>query len=785
MLDNIHGRDDLRTVARRKRRMYEMRSTPRSELGTALEQGWTIIRKGKHTARIRRDKEPSVLKHDRIWATLYLMEFTHLSGEGGALLSTTVGTGPPSTNTLDVLALDAEVALAIQSTSTDGSDNDRSLQDRIADFASLRSVLSREFNRLLPEGKRRAIVMAIYTDDDVVTDQDRTEAAAADVILLDHIDINYYTALTGHLGPAARYQFLSDLVPGKAIPGLAITVPAVRSRMGGHACYTFSLSPEYLLKISYVSHRAKGKPSDVDKYQRMVNKSRLKRIARYISEDGIFPTNIVVNIDKGKRGRGLRFERARQDDEGDQRSATIGWLTIAPAYKTAWIIDGQHRLYAYSGHPRAARSVVAVLAFENLPPSQQAQLFIDINARQKSVKQSLLQELYAELHWDSEDAEDRTSAVISKAIQTLGRERDSPFHDRILLSDSARTPQRCISLTSMFSALERTGFFYRSAKRVGPIDPGPLWTDDNDRTLRRTIIVLKSWFRHIEARAGDWWALGADAGGGLAMNDGVTVCLNVLKSVFDYLESADHRLVDLDVEEVLALIQPFASELGSYLAALTPDERRGFRALRGIQGQTAGMRQAQAALRRHLPEFNPSGLQDFLERERARTNEQGQAAVRLIESMLQRLVMEELRENFTATTDEWWYEGVPESVRKAATERMEGDKNQRGGREYYFNLVDYRNIAVAHWSIFQKVLAYGEGGNMNKRTQWLYDVNNMRNKVMHASSGVSITQEQLSALHEYENWLAEQVKSGGVSGEKQDADMLASTLASENEEDVE
>ncbi len=661
--------------------------------------------------------------------------------------------------------MDDEVALGIQVRSQDLSRGNETLQEHIARFAMLRPALTREIGRLNVEGQKRVIVMAVYTGDDAVTDEDRAQAVVADVILLDRIDINYYTALTAHLGLAARYQFLSDLVPGKVIPGLSITVPAVRSRMGGHNCYTFSISPEYLLKISYVSHRAKGKPSDVDKYQRMVSKSRLKRIASYITEDGIFPTNIVVNIDKGRRGRGLRFERARQDEEWDQRSATFGWLTVAPAYKSAWIIDGQHRLYAYSGHPRAARSVVSVLAFEDLPPSQQAQLFIDINAQQKSVKQSLLQELYAELHWDSEDVEDRTSAVISKAIQTLGQERDSPLYDRVLLSDTTRTPQRCISLTSMFSVLEKTGF-YRVARRGMPSEAGPLWTDDNDRTLRRTVGIAKAWFQQIVAGATDWWVLGADAGGGLAMNDGVTVCLNVLKSVFDHLESTGHRLVELSADEVVAFIHPFGAAMGEYFGARSEDERRGFRALRGIEGQTRGMRQAQAALRERFPEFNPAGLQDFLEREKARTNERGQAAVQSIETVLQRLVIEELKDHFTATVEEWWYEGIPESVRTAATERMERDKNLRGGKEYYFNLIDYRNIALAHWSIFQRILAYDESGNMQRKTQWLVEVNNLRNRVMHGSSGVSITQEQLGALQEYEAWLTNQLKTGGLVDEE-------------------
>ena len=124
----------------------------------------------------------------------------------------------------------------------------------------------------------------------------------------DH-DLGYYENLVSHIGPAAKYQLLADMLPGKAVPGLALRVLAIRTRMGGFRCYTFSISPEYLLKISYVSHRSKGKASDVSTYQRMLNKTRLNSIRLYITDDGIFPTNIVINIDKNR----LQFERIHRN----------------------------------------------------------------------------------------------------------------------------------------------------------------------------------------------------------------------------------------------------------------------------------------------------------------------------------------------------------------------------------------------------------------------------------------------------------------------------------------
>jgi DNA sulfur modification protein DndB len=107
-----------------------------------------------------------------------------------------------------------------------------------------------------------------------------------------------------------------------------------------------------------VSHRAKGKASDIDAYQRLLKKSRLRSIREYIDEGGIFPTNIVVNI---AESRWLTFERGKQEAEG--KNSVFGWLNIRPAYRIAWIIDGQHRLFAYANHSLASKSLISVMAF--------------------------------------------------------------------------------------------------------------------------------------------------------------------------------------------------------------------------------------------------------------------------------------------------------------------------------------------------------------------------------------------------------------------------------------
>src|SRR3990172_13239586 len=623
------------------------------------------------------------------------MQFPFLSGQGGAQLSLTPKDEKSAESQIDVVAIDNEVAIAIECKSSEKLSRRPQLQQELGKHTLIRERFGSSSRSQFAVPHKRQTVLAMFTSNIQLSDNDKSRAVEANVLVLYQSDLDYYEKLVSHIGPAAKYQFLAEMLPGKSVPGLDIRLPAIKTKMGGFNCYTFSISPDYLLKISYVSHRSKGKASDVSTYQRMLNKSRLKSIKQYITEDGIFPTNIVINIDKNR----LRFERIHQESSGDDESGVSGWLDIKPAYKSAWIIDGQHRLYAYSGHERAPKGRLSILAFDGLAPSKQAALFIDINAKQKTVKRSLLQELEAELNWDAEDPRIRVRAIISKAIQDLESDRESSLHHRIQTADVGKDAIRCISLTSLYGAIEKTEFLIAKEKHGHVVDYGPLWAGDNNATLKRVEFVLKEWLNIIRLAASDWWDKGAAEGGGLAMNEGVIVCIDVLRSVFQHLDN--RKLVLLDNEDLVEVIKKFAIALGEYLASLSEQQRKAFRGLRGIEGQTRRRRDCEAALRQKISDFNPPGLDQYILQEKEQTNSRAKEIIDRIEQKLQKVVLEELRRECGEDETGWWMVGVPKTVRLKVSQKFEDDGGTRGGKEYYFDLIDYSGIAKHNWPLFE------------------------------------------------------------------------------------
>lgn len=515
-------RDEVRPILRKLSKPYDEISIPHSQVQTQLEQGWVLRREGQRVSRLVREKPLQRAFPDRVWTLLYRMGFTHLSGERGSKLACSDG-GKTTNNQLDVVAADDDVALYIECRTSSPPRRAPRFAEDVAHLDALKKCFGAGIRKVI--GKRK--VGALYWGSGVLLGEaDLARASQLNVRPFDEQELEYYENLAKQIGTAAKYQFLADIFERSEIPSLSVKVPAISVHIGPTKCYAFSLTPDKLLKIAYVSHRAKGKKTDVDTYQRLIKKSRIDAIREYVEDGNYFPTNIVVNV---RTKRPLRFDKAATPENVDASSGVVGWLTLPSEYKSAWIIDGQHRLYGYAGSDVADKAELSVLAFEGLSNSDQAKLFVDINSTQKSVKRNLLVELFAELNWDSDDIEDRVAAIVAKLALYLDADRESPFFEKIVKADNAATPERSISLATLTAALNQKEFFldFTAAGNI----PGAMWTGDAKTTLKRAASIVNSWFKSVIAYRIDNWSLGKEKGGAIGMNDSVVAIVWVLRSL--------------------------------------------------------------------------------------------------------------------------------------------------------------------------------------------------------------------------------------------------------------
>ena len=515
--------DEIASELRRRKKKDIFKSVTGStkkliakKVGLEEADGWRVFRKYAKSTRIAKPKPADEQLEDEVWCILAQMGFKEMSKGRQFVVAVGEGLAPRQ---IDVFAKDDETAVIVECTQQDklGSKSMLSLIDKIR---GTRENLLNSIGTAYGQQEKLKVKLVIATRNITWSPADIDRCKQAQIVILTDGELDYYSALVRHLKHAARYQFLAHLFGGQKIYGLEKCVVATRGKMGGETFYTFLIKPDELLKIAYVGHKASRDIEDLDTYQRMLTPTRLKKIAGYINSGGKFPTNIVANL-KTKKRTVLKFEQKKK--VGDE---VLGILYLPPIYASAWIIDGQHRLYGYAyarGNEgfKDDTTVLPVLAFENLPAEKEMNLFIDINSKQVKVSTSLLVELYSGLHWRSPDPEEAFQALLSRIASRLNSEKTSPLFDRLVVTGKRKTQYRCLTQTSIRDGLKVAKLLGTFSKRA--IVPGPLSTgrvDKYDDNLRKGLSVLTECFRMFSTQLENHWKTGDGPGGYLCTNNG-------------------------------------------------------------------------------------------------------------------------------------------------------------------------------------------------------------------------------------------------------------------------
>ena len=319
-----------------------------------------------------------------------------------------------------------DVLLVIEATQT--SRTSASIRDRIVQLRGKTGSLRRGFAELDAYTGYRRFEFALVTQGFDFSDTDHELAHAGQRIhLIDYQVLEYYQQLAGVIGSqASLFNLLGELgvePQDRSVhrtPAFKVELP--KNLIG----YLFFCEPQKLLEVAYVARRETGREHY---YQRMLTASRLRNIKTFINEGGIFPNNIILAFDSRPQFR------SHPMPNGDT-SPWLEWgeLTFPKSYRAAWIIDGQHRLYAFGGNQAASRlQKLPVFAFEQMTESNQARFFIEINKEQKPVSPDLIWDLEADLRPDSH------RGMIALTVKCLNQLE--PLRDRIyypLSGDSSR-----------------------------------------------------------------------------------------------------------------------------------------------------------------------------------------------------------------------------------------------------------------------------------------------------------------------------------------------------------
>ncbi|MBY5818738.1 DGQHR domain-containing protein [Rhizobium leguminosarum] len=173
---------------------------------------------------------------------------------------------------------------------------------------------------------------------------------------------------------AVRHRIDSKTVSANSVPHVGdgrLSYTASLITQGRHKFYSLTMPSEVLAECSFVLTRDEDREAG---FQRYLSKERAEEIAAYLDSGlGTIPTSVILS--------------AQPDSEFEyiSKNRTVSFNKIDKAFM---IIDGQHRVYGFKLAKGTMR--IPVIIYSDLDRSEEAQLFIDINGKQKQVPPELL-----------------------------------------------------------------------------------------------------------------------------------------------------------------------------------------------------------------------------------------------------------------------------------------------------------------------------------------------------------------------------------------------------------
>ncbi len=738
--DLVVSDDELRQAYNKLRKDdFLYRRERRLALPDLLDEGWEEYKKYKNNkfVGIKKRKHFADAFEDRVWRLFYNMGFSHMNQDRRFVIAY----DSQNTQQIDVFAADDETVLIVEckaSNEIKDSNFKKPLEALKGQMDGLRSEALKRF----PQAKVKFIWA---TQNYIISPSDQKRMQEWHIVHFSDSVINYYEELANHLGRSARYQMLGNLFANQKIRNMDDQIPAIQGKMGGLTYYSFCIEPERLLKIGYVLHRKEANKNMMPTYQRIIKKSRLNDVRKFVNNGGYFPNSLIISIENDKP---LQFDLSSSRVEG--AISRIGILHLPKKYHSAYIIDGQHRLYGYSESNFASTNSIPVIAFENLDRREQLKLFMDINEKQKSVPKSLRVILNGDMLWDAPDYNDRRKALRSNIVQRLGEEETSPLLGRIVIGEDDKTDIKCITVDAMQMALQRCNFMTKYVKKTQISRPGTFDTGDNDGTGKRLYPFLEECLRYVRKMSTEEWERSSADGGILTMNRGMQALIRVIGDIVDLLNNKEIFPTTQTTEEIVSQVSYYLDPLTEYLNNITQQEREELKSEYGQGADTRFWRVFQREIAKKRADFSPKDLNEYWENRAKTFNADSIKYLREIAEWLKTSVIELLEGEFN---DEW-EQHIPRAVAKrlvtaAAERRLDirasgGDANTVSTWDCA-TLKDCKQIATVGilWNtLFSRVLTRPEDAktSRNKKdlSSWIDKVDDLQNKLSKSSYSVSI-----------------------------------------------
>ncbi len=722
----------LKLEAAKRRKPYEQASVAKSVAHEYLDSGWEVERQLKIKTRLQRLWSHDERLENRVWHLFYLLGYHEISAGRNFQVTIKRKGAEPYKKQIDVLAKDDETVVVTECKAS-ARISRRSLQKDIEEFANLKGPIAQAVKKHYGPDFKPKIIWLFVTSNIAWAKPDRERAAGANINVVTEKELRYYIQIADHLHSAARFQFLAEFLKNQKIPEMeSIRVPAVRGKLGGKVFYSFVSTPRQMLKIAFINHRSLNDPAGAPSYQRLVSRTRLRQISRFIYGGGFFPTNILVNFSAK-----CRFEHVAKDDE---TNVVFGNLYLPCRYRSAWIIDGQHRLYGYAPlSDKYLNQNIMVVAFENLKKEEEANLFVTINHEQKSVPKTLLDDLEGELKWGSDRPTERIGAVSARLIGLLNNDIGEPLYGRVTQQGISPTEKTCLTVPALKDGLRRSGLVGEAILKKREFAPGPLCGTTDSATLDRARDTLNSYFQLLVSANTHQWEAGRQ--GYLCTNVALQAYLLLLGAVISYMESNKGLSArELQPNELIAEIEEYLDPILSWLGSASAVQmEKQFKVQFGSGGPREYFYRLCAMIKEEFSDFLPEGMDEWADEQSEELVSEADRKLKELNIRVQKSIFEVFRQVYGTDNDAYWNKGViDKKIKTRAYEKsLDDDDEERLPLENYLDFIEYKKIVEnkTHWKLFKPLFDIPEPGEKGytKNVRWMERINELRRIPAHAT----------------------------------------------------
>lgn len=752
--DNVVTDKDLVSAKNKRKNMYIEDKQRKVALQELEDEGWEYVKdySDPKFVKVRKEKPYDEQFEDKIWLLFYQMGFQFLNKDRNFRMSYDFQ-NPSFTQQIDVFAADEETILIVECKSAETVKDGvfkKDIEALYGEMDGLRKTALKQF----PNRKVKFIWAA---HNYIMSPKDIERMQEWDIVFFSDSTIQYYCELVKHLGTCARYQLLGNLLQNTEIKNMQNKIPAIKGKMGGYDYYEFSIEPEKLLKIGYVLHRSEANKNMMPTYQRIIKKKRLKEVQSFINDGGYFPNSLIISIDT--KGKGLQFDQSPTKVEDSL--SKLGVLHLPKRYHSAYIIDGQHRLYGYSDTDYAKTNSIPVVAFVDLDRIEQLKIFMDINENQKAVSKTLRVTLNSDMLWDAPDFNNRREALRSKIAQMCGEEPTSPLLGRIVIGEDEKNQTKCITIEAIQQALKRSNFFTVFGKNNVIVKDGSFDVGDNQAIVDIFYPFMEACLKIVKTNCEAEWQLGEQ--GILTINRGIQAIIRIIDDIVLHLISQNKIAPKTqNLQQMVDEVEYYLEPLLSYINGVDDAQRKELKGFLGGGADNKFWRHFQKIIAEDRTDFNPEGLSEYIENETKQYNSESRDYLTEIEEKVKGIIAEALESYYG---DKWLIKGLPKSIYNNA-KKIADDKNyellsndEDGEIEIWdcVTLADCREIVTYshNWSeIFESIITRPEDSKMSnkeQKTEWMLSMSKEINKM--AKSSYSVPKSTFELISSIYDWL--------------------------------